>query len=117
MSNNYLLSQLLNCGDLDVNFLQRLIDEFDIWLDVDSIRQEFWHTHINLLIYEAFREIKDRFVRDYKDSIEAITEKSIDDFEECNIFTNCIDSHLWFNDEKIESLYEDWKEEHSFKTS
>ena len=28
---------------------------------------------------------------------------------EFTIFTNCMDSHLWFDDERVNAIYEDWR--------
>lgn len=115
---NYLLSQLLDCWYLDVDFLDNLINKFDIEIDIDDLKGRFWNgkIHMNDLIYETFIMIKDKFLNDTKDEIEIITWKTIDDFEDYSIFTNCLDSHLWFNDEKIEILYSNWKESFSGNT-
>lgn len=61
--------------------------------------------------------MKDRFLKDRKDEIEKITGASIDDFEEYETFTNCLDSHIWFKNEEVESLFQEWKTENSFGMS
>ena len=111
MYRNYLLSQLLECGFMDVDFLEWLIKEFDIEIDIDEIKQEFWTTNINILIYKVFNEIKDKFLEEYREEVEKIVWNNIDDFddEDYEIFTNCIDSHLRFYNEEVEALFQEWQ--------
>lgn len=60
---NFLLSQLLNCWYLDVDFLEELIEEFNVDLDIECIKKEFWNINVNILIYKVFDEIKNNFLK------------------------------------------------------
>lgn len=116
--NNSIISQILECWYLDVEFLDNLIDEFDIDLDIDNIKQEFWIVNLNLLVYKVYDEVKNRFLEEYKQEVEAITGESLEnvwDFEDYEIFTNYLDSHLWFNNEEIENLFQVWRSRQSSK--
>lgn len=107
-----MLSQVLNCWYLDVDFLEELIEEFNIDLDIECIKNEFWNINVNILIYKVFDEIKNNFLKENKYEIEAIIWESLDngfDFEDYEIFTNCIDSHLRFKNDEIEDLFQKWK--------
>jgi hypothetical protein len=116
--NNYIVSQILDCWFLDVEFLDNLIDEFDVDLDIEEIKKEFWLINLNLLVYKVYDEVKNRFLTDYKQEVEEITWNSLEnvwDFEDYEIFTNYLDSHLWFNNEKIEDLFQLWRSRNSSK--
>jgi len=118
LMNNSIISQILECWYLDVEFLDNLIDEFDIDLDIDNIKQEFWMVNLNLLVYKVYDEVKNRFLEEYKQEVEAITGESLEnvwDFEDYEIFTNYLDSHLWFNNEEIENLFQVWRSRQSSK--
>lgn len=113
-----IVSQILECWFLDVDFLEDLTREFDIDLDIENIKQEFWKINLNLLVYKVYDEVKNKFLTEYKEEIENILwEKleNISDFEDYEIFTNYLDSHLWFNNEEIENLFQLWRSEQSNK--
>ncbi len=113
-----IVSQILECWYLDVDFLENLIEEFDIDLDIENIKKEFWMVNLNLLVYKVYDEVKNRFLEEYKEEIEAITGESLEnvwDFEDYEIFTNYLDSHLWFNNEEIEDLFQLWRSRQSSK--
>lgn len=114
MSRSSILSELLNCWYLDVDYLENLIETYDIELDIDEIRRDFGKVNMNILIGRCFENMKDRFLKDKKGEIEKIAEESINDFEEYETFTNCLDSHLWFKNEEVESLFQLWKSENDF---
>lgn len=114
--NNSIVSQILDCWYLDVEFLDNLVDEFDIDLDIESIKQEFWKINLNLLVYKVYEQIKDNFLTDYRQEVEEITNESLEnlsDFEDYEIYTNCIDSHLRFNNEKVDDLFQLWRSKKS----
>lgn len=109
MYDNFLCSQLLGCWYLDVDFLEKLIEDFDIDLDIECIKKEFWNININILIYQVYDEIKNNFLKENEEKIKTIlwdSLENISDFEDYEIFTNCIDSHLWFNNYDIQDLFE-----------
>jgi hypothetical protein len=102
-----LLCQILECWYLDVNFLNDLLDNYQIELDIDEIKSNFGKIDINILIYETFEIIKNQFLEDNKEEIENIW---FDIYElDYQIYTNYFDSHLWFNDNEIDELYQKWK--------
>ncbi len=107
-----IVSQILECWFLDVDFLENLIEEFGIDLDIENIKQEFWKINLNLLVYKVYDEVKNKFLTEYKEEVEAILWEKLEnvwDFEDYEIFTNYLDSHLWFNNEEIENLFQEWR--------
>ena len=89
---------------LDVKYLVELIEEHN--LDVDDIAENiefnFWKefkADINYFIYEALSQIANKFI---ESNIELFEYES-DEFE---IYTNYMDSHIWFNSEKVQSEFE-----------
>ena len=102
-----LLCDLLDCWYLDINFLDSLLNTYEIDLDIEDIRANFWKIDLNILIYETFEIIKNMFIEDNKDEIESLWIDTNDiDYQ---IYTNYIDSHLWFNNSDISELYENWE--------
>lgn len=106
-----LLRKILKCWYLDIEFLIDLIDEYDIDLDLEDIIQNYWYENLNVntLIYYCFIDIKDKFLKENSKEIQKISWETLNDFEDYKIFTNCIDSHLRFTDDKINDLFEIWK--------
>ena len=50
------------------------------------------------------------FSKDFPQSIKYLDSlENISDFEDYEIFTNCIDSHLRFNNDEIQNLFETWR--------
>jgi len=89
---------------LDVKFLVELIEEHN--LDVDDIAENiefnFWaefKTNINYFIYETLSQIANKFI----ESNLELFEYESDEFE---IYTNYIDSHIWFTSEIVQSEFE-----------
>lgn len=89
---------------LDVKYLVELIEEHN--LDVDDIAENiefnFWKefkADINYFIYEALSQIANKFI---ESNIELFEYES-DEFE---IYTNYMDSHIWFSSEKVQSEFE-----------
>lgn len=113
-SKTSLLSQLLDCWYLDINFLIDLCNNNDIEIDLDDIKSNYWEININIIIYDVIRQIAEKFIDDNREEITKILELweywNLDDYMSSNdlyeIFTNYIDSHLWFHDEKIQDLFE-----------
>ena len=109
-TNNSLLSWLLNCGYLDLDFLINLVEEYDLDFDVEDTLDNYWYTqisdlNINIFIYDAFEKIKDKFFEEKAEEIEWIYTKKY------TIFTNYMDSHLWFECQELQDLFEEWKKE------
>lgn len=65
------------------------------------------------MIYESIRMIGEMFIEEYKDDISLILELNFDGTLEdymsyhdlYEIYTNYMDSHLWFLNEKIQELF------------
>lgn len=109
---NPVLSDLLSCWYLDLQFLDELLWAYCIDLDIEELNLRFWKVdNINILIYEAYEQIKNMFIEENEIVILALWFDT-EDFEEWNeyeIFTNYLDSHLRFNDESLEELYQNWR--------
>ena len=102
-----LLCDLLDCWSLDINFLDELLNEYEIDLDIDDIKANFWKIDINTLIYSSLESIKDMFIEDNKEEIQNLW---FDVYElDYQIYTNYIDSHLWFDNQKIDDLFQEWR--------
>ena len=102
-----ILCDLLECWSLDINFLDNLLWEYNIELDIDDIKSNFWKIDINILIYETFEIIKNQFIDENQEEIEKLWFDIYNlDYE---IYTNYMDSHLWFNDNQIDDLYQKWR--------
>lgn len=102
-----LLCNILECWYLDVNFLNDLLDDYQIDLDFDDIKANFWKIDINILIYSALEEVKNQFIDNNKEQIEELWFDIYSlDYE---IYTNYMDSHIWFNDNKIDDNYQEWR--------
>jgi hypothetical protein len=102
-----LLCQILECWYLDINFLDNLLNQYNIELDIDDIRANFWKVDVNILIYETFEIIKNMFIEDNQEEIESlwIDINNID----YQIYCNYIDSHLRFNNNQIDDLFNNWR--------
>lgn len=102
-----LLCDILECWYLDINFLNDLLDTYQIELDIDDIKANFWKIDVNILIYSAFEQVKNQFIEENKEEIENLW---FDIYElDYEIYTNYMDSHLWFNNNKIDDLYQKWR--------
>ena len=106
-----LLTNFLNCGYLDIKFLEDLIDNNNIDIDIEDIRSNYWELNINTIIYEVIRQIAEEFIENHKEEICNILDLwNLDDYISQNylyeIFTNSIDSHLWFINDQIQELFE-----------
>ncbi len=58
---------------------------------------------LTYLFMRLSRLIKNKFVENNLDEICKINNKNYE------IFTNYMDSHLWFEDEQLQTLFENWK--------
>jgi len=112
---NKLLSNCLNCGYMDINFLIDLINDVEnkkfkikgeetylFYVDregkfSDEIYEEAKETteevEINYFIYTAFKLIINR--------INEIYDIDLQETEDFEIYTNCLDSHLRLKDEDL----------------
>lgn len=113
-SKTSLLTQLLDCGFLDINFLIDLCNNNDIEIDLEDIKSNYWDININIIIYEVIRQIAEQFIEENRDEISMILELweywNLDEYMSSHdlyeIYTNYLDSHLWFHEDKIQDLFE-----------
>ena len=59
---------------------------------------------INDFIYVALTQVAERFVSELPKRVSRKSEGL-----EYSIFTNCTDSHIWFEDESINNRFENWR--------
>ena len=100
-------SALLNCGYLDLQYLINLteaynLDPTELMLEAREFR--LWMPQINDFIYVALIQVAERFVSELP---KRVSRK--DSCLEYSIFTNCMDSHIWFEDEGINNRFEKWR--------
>lgn len=89
---------------LDVKFLVEVVEKYS--LDIDTISENiefnFWKefkADINYFIYEALSQVAYKFI----DSNKELFDTESDEFE---IYTNYMDSHIWFTSEIVQSKFE-----------
>ena len=112
-----LLCDLLECGFLDINYLTDLLDDNNIEIDLQDLKSNYWDLNINWIIYDVISQIAERFIEENQDEIEKILDLwefwNLYDYMSCHeiyeIYTNFMDSHLWFKDEAIQDLFENSK--------
>ena len=89
---------------LDVEFLVNLIEEQELDFDkiYENAKMSSWKEfdrNINYFIYEALSQVAYRFIDSHKE----LFELESDEFE---IYTNYMDSHIWFLSEVIQTEFE-----------
>jgi hypothetical protein len=99
------LSALLQCGSLDIDFINKILDEFDIDPNdaVEYLQDNFCNDRIeaNALIYAIFEVAL----------INCCEELSIEDVDlEEEIFCNCLDSHFF-----LKNKVGEWETIHSYE--
>lgn len=95
---------ILGAWYLDLKFLVELLDEYniDLYHVMDSIEWNFWKDmklDINTIIYEVLHTIASKFIAN---NSSLFTENN-DEFE---IYTNYMDSHIYFTSEKVQNEFE-----------
>lgn len=109
-----LLCDLLECGYLDINYLTDLLDNNKIEIDLQDLKSNYWVLNFNWIVYDVINQIAERFIHDNQEEIEKILDLweywNIYDYmnshEIYEVYTNYIDSHLWFKDDKIQDLFD-----------
>ena len=96
---------LLGAWWLDVKFLIDTIEEHKLDFDdiYENVEMNFWEdftNNINYFIYEVLNQIANNFIETNSKLFE---DKSNEKFE---IYTNYMDSSIYFTDEKIQSEFE-----------
>ena len=99
---------VLGAWYLDLKYLVELIDEQDLNFDeiYENVEMNFWTEYradINYLIYEALDQVAQNFLTKYDEEFE--TDEEVREYE---IFTNFMDSHVWFKNEDVQSKFEDY---------
>ncbi len=116
MNSNWFISELLECGTLDVEYLERVFETCNvnyIEIDVQEVLSSYGSMHINNFISECCYKLAEWFLKTHQSQIEELL--NISDFERYReenydeiyeIYVNYLDSHIWFKNDKIQSLYE-----------
>lgn len=108
------LIELLECGILDLQFFSNLLEKLadnNLYLDTQSVVQEYWGIKLNIFISEALYLLAEWFLKKYKYKIEELLNiGDLERYREENdelyeVFINLLDSHLWFHNDKIELLF------------
>ena len=90
---------------LDIKYFEELIDENNLDFDdiYENVEMNIWRnfTNINYFIYEALSQIANKFIESNKE----LFDKYSDEYE---IYTNYIDSHIWFTSDEVQSKFEDY---------
>ena len=108
-----LLCTLFKCGWMDLRFLKNLLEKYylDIDIEWEDVIQSPYEFNINYIIYITFESIKDKFMSDMEEELTTIcTAEDLSSEIDYTIYTNYLDSHLWFNNQSIQDLFENWQE-------
>ena len=97
---------MLGAWYLDVKYLVDLLDRFDLdfYEVMDSVECNFWANgkiDFNMIIYEVLSEIAYKF-------LEENPELSISNIDDFNVYCNYLDSHITFEDDEVQSKFEDY---------
>jgi len=90
---------------LDTGFLVNIIESHDLDIEeiIESIEMNFWKEYkcdFNYIINETLSTIAYKFIEEYKELF------SNEDDKEFEIFTNYMDSHIYFKCEYIQEKFE-----------
>lgn len=117
-----LLCELLECGYLDIKFLVDLIDNNNIEnydYDLQEIILIYWY-NINWIIYNVLQIIANKFIWEHENEIKKILglldSHNLEEYQSENelyeIYTNYMDSHLWFINDDIQDMF--WNSDYRF---
>lgn len=108
-----LLSQLLKCWYMDINYLIELCNKNWLDIDIEEIEKQYWEKNpdINTLIYCKIYDVAMIFIEEHSASIEQILNiNDIYDYMSYNdifeIYVNYLDSHLNFSNLEIQKLFD-----------
>ncbi len=95
---------LMGAWYLDLQFLVKTIEDNNLDFDdiYENVEMNFWKeftADINYFIYEALSQIAYKFIESHT----GLFEEYSDEYE---IYTNYMDSHIWFTDEEVQSEFE-----------
>jgi len=96
---------LMGAWYLDLKFLVDLLEEHDIDFDeiINEVEANFWKDtahDFNTIVYEVYYKIATDFITKNESLFE-------DESSEFTIYTNYLDSHLWFESEKVQKKFEE----------
>lgn len=114
MEQNTFIANLLECWVLDVSFLFQILwtcEINNIYIDTQDVIANYGGLHVNYFIYEWLHQLAESFLKSSKTQIEELLNIwDLDRYSEdqgiYDIFTNYIDSHIWFRNELIQWLFE-----------
>ena len=85
-----MLSELLNCGYADIEYIAELEESFDVDVDLRELLSEYGNLDANTVINVIFETALQNADFDWNESDNKVS-----------IFTNCLDSHLSINNEEV----------------
>lgn len=108
------LIEIFECWILDLQFffwLLQKLEDHDLYLDTQKVLQEYGNFHLNVFISEVLYLLAEWFLKKYQHKIsEMLNIWDFDRYREENelyeTYTNLLDSHIWFHNEKIQNLFE-----------
>jgi len=114
MEQNTFIANILECWVLDVSFLFQVLgacEANDIYIDSQDIIANYGGMHVNYFISEALHQLAESFLKSKKSQIEELLniwdlDRYREDKDVYDIFTNYMDSHIWFQNESIQWLFE-----------
>lgn len=109
-----LMCELLDCWSMDIEYLSNLLDRNDIKINLRDLKDNHWELNINIIIYDVFTQIAKHFISENEIGIKQVygiwKHEDVNEYLRSNeiytIYTNCIDSHLWFHDDDIQESFE-----------
>ncbi len=92
---------------LDIEFLVNTVDKCNLDFEdiIESVEMNFWTEYkcdFNYIMYETLSTIANNFIDENRELFEDVEN------DEYEIFTNYMDSHVRFNDEDIQSKFEEY---------
>ena len=100
------LCDMLQWVFLDIEYLPFMCD----WIDIEEI-ETYGETHINILLQDILKQEAEKFIGAYQYEIWEILEipdirKHLAENQIYEIYANGTESHITFNDENIQQLFE-----------
>ena len=101
---NAISCKMLGAWYLDVDYLVELLDRFhlDFYEVMDEVEMNFGadcKVEFNTIIYEVLSQIAYKFIDEHQEMFEW-------EDAEFEIYTNYMDSHIFFEDEEVQGKFE-----------
>lgn len=103
----YLLSELLECWELSIDLLIRLIVKYNLVIDFDNIKSEYWEITFWTIVLSVFTQIKDKFLKENEEEIKSLGYNNLDDVE-YKIYIEYDASSIDMDDENIQKVFDKW---------